>query len=305
MALGSAYINWDIGGGLVVTYNGLEGVKADYLSGSTLLIQDSSGFNANQISDNLGGGVVNAGADGVGRVDVYNCVIRDNHGILGGGITSNGATTVVKNCLIANNTTAGGGGAALGIDGVVSLVNCTMADNSASSGGGGVYLWSGELTVSNSILWGNTPEEIVGSVAVTYSDVQGGYAGAGNMNLDPVFSDPASHDYHLGAGSPCIDAGDPESQEPDDRDIDGHWRVWDGDEDGECRVDMGSDEFGSHCPGDLDGDDDIDLGDLAALLANYGTTSGMTPEDGDFDLDGDVDLSDLSALLAVYGTTCG
>lgn len=58
------------------------------------------------------------------------------------------------------------------------------------------------------------------------------------------------------------------------------------------------------CPGDLDGDNDVDLADLAQLLANYGMTSGAVYEDGDLDGDGDVDLSDLAALLAVYGTTC-
>ena len=31
----------------------------------------------------------------------------------------------------------------------------------------------------------------------------------------------------------------------------------------------------------------------------------MTYADGDLDGDGDVDLSDLAALLAVYGTSCG
>jgi hypothetical protein len=58
------------------------------------------------------------------------------------------------------------------------------------------------------------------------------------------------------------------------------------------------------CFGDLDGDNDIDLADLAILLSNYGMTSGAIYEDGDLDIDGDVDLSDLAALLAVYGTTC-
>ena len=58
------------------------------------------------------------------------------------------------------------------------------------------------------------------------------------------------------------------------------------------------------CPGDLDRDGDVDLADLAQLLANYGTTSGASYEDGDLDADGDVDLADLAALLAVYGTTC-
>ena len=58
------------------------------------------------------------------------------------------------------------------------------------------------------------------------------------------------------------------------------------------------------CLGDLDGDNDIDLADLAQLLGNYGMMSGAVYEDGDLDEDGDVDLADLAALLGVYGTTC-
>jgi len=62
-------------------------------------------------------------------------------------------------------------------------------------------------------------------------------------------------------------------------------------------------DTGTACPGDLDGDNDVDLSDLAQLLSHYGET-GAAYEDGDLDGDGDVDLADLAELLAVYGTTC-
>jgi hypothetical protein len=58
------------------------------------------------------------------------------------------------------------------------------------------------------------------------------------------------------------------------------------------------------CLGDLDGDWDVDLTDLAQLLANYGLTGGATYEDGDLDGDADVDLNDLAMLLSVYGMGC-
>ncbi len=58
------------------------------------------------------------------------------------------------------------------------------------------------------------------------------------------------------------------------------------------------------CAGDLDGDSQVGLADLSALLQNYGTQSGMAHEDGDLDGDGDVDLGDLSKLLGAFGTAC-
>ena len=58
----------------------------------------------------------------------------------------------------------------------------------------------------------------------------------------------------------------------------------------------------SGCLGDLDGDRQVGLGDLAILLAHYGMPA--EPQDGDLTGDGVVDLGDLALLLSVYGTLC-
>ncbi len=62
--------------------------------------------------------------------------------------------------------------------------------------------------------------------------------------------------------------------------------------------------YGWPCPGDLDGDGEVGLADLAALLANYDTSGDLGYEDGDLDGDDDVDLADLATLLSVYGGVC-
>ena len=70
---------------------------------------------------------------------------------------------------------------------------------------------------------------------VTYSNVDGGWPGAGNIDTDPLFT----HDYHLQPESPCIDTGDPcciPTFAPA-TDIDGEPRVFSG-----C-VDIGIDEL--------------------------------------------------------------
>ncbi|UHG89597.1 putative Ig domain-containing protein [Spirosoma oryzicola] len=69
----------------------------------------------------------------------------------------------------------------------------------------------------------------------SYSDIQGGYTGVGNINQDPLFVDANRGDYHLKPGSPAINAGDPNSTEvsTSDKDLDGNPRIL------QNRIDMG------------------------------------------------------------------
>lgn len=118
-----------------------------------------------------------------------------------------------------------------------------------------------------------------------------------NDVLDACDVDPNDPDGNGEVSADCQPNGVPDECDLDPADPDGDgWVSPDANGNGipdEC-----------DCPGDLDGDWDVDLADLAQLLANYGTPSGAIYTDGDLDFDGDVDLSDLAALLAVYGTTC-
>lgn len=62
---------------------------------------------------------------------------------------------------------------------------------------------------------------------------------------------------------------------------------------------------GAPCPGDVDGNNVVDVTDLGTLLGNFGTASGASREDGDLSGDGAVDVTDLGELLSNFGATCG
>lgn len=114
---------------------------------------------------------------------------------------------------------------------VVDVVNATIAQHDCpDSARGGNAILAGvseaddappEVTVTNSIFWGNAGRDVFGAGAtltVDYSLSEDGIEGDGTIAEDPRFVDPASGDFHLEPSSPARDAGDPASAydaEPD------------------------------------------------------------------------------------------
>jgi len=149
---------------------------------------------------------------------IKNCVISGNSGFRGGGMYFyTYCNPQILNCLITNNHADDcGGGIGCKSDCSIYTANSTFAENTAPSGGAIHNGTNNNVTVVNCILWGNLPNQIwvPSTAAVTYSDVQGGYAGTGNINADPCFATGPNGDYYLSqtaAGqavdSLCVDSG--------------------------------------------------------------------------------------------------
>jgi hypothetical protein len=128
-------------------------------------------------------------------------------GAFGGGIHSAGGNVRVENTLIAHNSIDHEaqyeqGGA---VYGPMTLVGCTIVDNEWPPVASGLI----PITITNSIVWDSSgvPLSLIWA-NVSYSLVSGGYAGTGNIDLDPLFANPLAGDYRLLSNSPAIDAAD-------------------------------------------------------------------------------------------------
>ena len=149
--------------------------------------------------------------------------IRNGNPGYGGG-SANYGTAVITDCLVVGNRSDNGDGLYNG--GTLTLINSTFTGNSGgqtspsnptpASGG----LSSGPATLVNDIFYGDAGVEITAASGtagpnITYSDVQGGYAGTGNIDADPQFvrnADPNASpadpgDEHLKLTSPAVYAG--------------------------------------------------------------------------------------------------
>ncbi len=309
-----------------------------------------------------GNGPFVGGIDSLGGSPVIvNCTISSNHGgLLGGGAYFLGGAPLIANRLIAGNIAFswpdggyGGGAYFFGCDAL--LVNCAFSGNDALYAGSGLYNDSGSVTLLNCtfsrnkydglttwgtaravncIFWenglpgGNVPSQVFdgsGGATVSFSNVQGGWpgAGAGNIDDDPLFVDPHGADGLIGTpddnlrlrpGSPCIDAGDGSALPPAYTiDLGGSARRVDDLDAPDCPqapgtcgpapvADMGAYEAHLPCPWDLDYSAAVGDEDVAALLSAWGSAPIGPP---DFDSDGAVGIADLLALLARWGPCCG
>jgi hypothetical protein len=264
-----------------------------------------------------GGGMMNIGSSPT----VTNCNFIENTGYTGGGMNNYTCNPIVTNCTFISNTSGGRGAGMMNIrssnptvtnckfsenwvvytGGGMSneencnpiVTNCTFSGNTAAGygstagAGGGMCNGGSNPTVTNCILWNDTPNEIYNydiTPTVTYSDVQQGYAGTGNIDADPMFTDALNGDYRLLSGSPCIDVGN-NAAVPSGvtTDLDGHPRIVNN------TVDMGAYEIpaktgikGTVVGVDSAGEVSGPLADATVTLSGQETATTVTDSTGNF-----------------------
>ena len=108
-----------------------------------------------------------------------------------------------------------------------------------------------EVFFYNTNLWDNNisgmPAGICDSLVFESSnvnDLDSVKNGRNNISENPLYISPENGDFRLQTGSPCIDSGSDDSVDFG-TDYAGNYRIWDGNGNGEARVDMGAFEFGS------------------------------------------------------------
>jgi len=159
-----------------------------------------------------------------------NIEISHNSSYSGGGVYLQDCTVRFTNTLIFENTATYGAGLALVRCADLQIINSTITDNHGGLGAGILCVDNSHPELINTILWNNIPHEVVffssekpNSISLPYCDIRDGLAGIfpqnngtiiwgfGNINEDPLFVGGDTFSYELSEGSPCIDAGTPDT----------------------------------------------------------------------------------------------
>lgn len=166
-----------------------------------------------------GGGGLRSGFGVGGPVNIVHNVFAYNEGLYGGAAVLFHQPASFRNNIVYRNK--GGqdfGGAGVwyaSTAGTSEFANNTFVGNHSSLDGGGILVWNAAGNLVNNIVHGNTSTGSgpqirlragAGGTTVSYCDVEGGFAGTGNLNTAPLIDWPLPY---LQATSPCIDTGDP------------------------------------------------------------------------------------------------
>jgi parallel beta-helix repeat protein len=250
-----------------------------------------------------GGGVFSDGPSECSHTFV-GCTFCGNSAWGGGGVYDRGASSLhLTNCMFSANRAQTGGGILLS-GSAATVTNSSFAGNAAPDGRAVACKDRGQsvgsiAVIANSILWDGGNEIQIDNrsrVAVTYSDVQGGWLGDGNIDTEPLFVDPngpddfpgtEDDDLRLRIGSPCTDAGDNtavpqdvvdldddgDASERTPLDLDGHARFVDD----PCHSDSGV----------SDPPDYIKIVDMGAFELSPDRNENGIPDESEPDSDGD------------------
>ena len=200
--------------------------------------------------------------------EVSHNIIRNNIATInGGGIYCYYSNPVIDGNLIYDNEAAYYGGGIVCHISSPTIINSMIVNNRASEGGG-IYCSPQQAhpVIMNSIIWYNYESNISGPI-ISYSNIQGGYEGEGNISSDPLFRDPENGDFHLMStdcgdpeDSPCIDAGHPDIL---DSLLDCSWGL------GALRSDMGAYGGGDSTMVGIDDDKQPEVPIRFGLSQNY------------------------------------
>ncbi len=144
----------------------------------------------------------------------YNTISGNSAIDFGGGILCDNSSPTIDHNTISGNSAGIDGGGIYCHDSDPTISNNTISGNSADFFGGGIHCWDSNPVITNTIFWadsapGGSEISLEWSFPViTYCDVQGGWAGDGNIDCDPEFCFPDTGNYYLTEGSCCLGGGE-------------------------------------------------------------------------------------------------